>query len=158
MPGTAARTDTGAGAVEQGTAGIIPDPAMGKKGHPMTRGFETLADLIEAAKASAPPLRVAVVNAQQAVVIETLRDAASLGLVEPHLIGDPGMIAELASSAGYGAREWPVTEARSEAEAAAIGVRLVREGKADTLMKGSIHTDLLHCAPQPEALCCPLPG
>lgn len=108
----------------------------------MTRRFETLADLIEAAKASATPLRVAVVNAQQAVVLDTLCDAASLGLIEPHLIGDPGTIAQLASSAGYGAREWPVTAARGEAEAAAIGARLVREGKADALMKGLIHTDL----------------
>ena len=46
----------------------------------------TLRDLIERATAQ-PPIRVAVVNADQGIVLETIRDAQALGLIEPLLIG-----------------------------------------------------------------------
>lgn len=48
----------------------------------------TLDDLIQQARGGAP-IRVAVVNAGQAAVLKTLRDAARRGIAEPVLIGQP---------------------------------------------------------------------
>lgn len=88
-----------------------------------------------------PPIRVGVVSAAQLVVLETLRAAATLGFVEPTLIGDSKAIHDLVISAGKG--EWSdrIIDAKGEGAAAATGVALVREGKIDVLMKGYIHTD-----------------
>ncbi len=91
------------------------------------------------------PIRVAVVNAAQKVLLDTLRDAADIGFVEPILIGEAKAIRDLATSLGIEVATERVVEANSDATAAAAGVRLVREGKVDVLMKGLIHTDaLLH--------------
>ncbi len=99
-------------------------------------------DLIERSRGLAP-IRVAVVNAAQKVVLETLRDAGDLGLTEPTLIGDSRVIRDLAASVGLRVSADHVIEAKSDESAAAAAVKLVRDQKADVLMKGQIHTDAL---------------
>ncbi|CAX23049.1 phosphate acetyltransferase [Methylorubrum extorquens DM4] len=99
-------------------------------------------DLIHQAR-SQPPLRVAVVNAAQRVVLETLREAAELGLVAPHLVGARRILSDLSADIGWPISAIPLTEAADDETAAAVGVRLVREGQADALMKGQVHTDVL---------------
>ena len=99
-------------------------------------------DLIERSRGLAP-IRVAVVNAAQKVVLETLRDAGDLGLTEPTLIGDFCVIRDLAASVGLRVSADHVIEAKSDESAAAAAVKLVRDQKADVLMKGQIHTDAL---------------
>lgn len=106
----------------------------------MKRQTHKLQDLIDRATGG-PLIRVAVVNAAQETVLETLREAAALGFVEPTLIGAANSIRDLASSAGLGDETGRIIDARSDAAAVAAGVKLVREGKADVLMKGLIHTD-----------------
>lgn len=101
-----------------------------------------LNDLIERSK-GLPPIRVAVVNAAQKVVLETLRDAGDLGLIEPTLVGDSSVIRDLAESVGLRVSPDHVIEAKSDGSAAAAAVKLVRDQKADVLMKGQIHTDVL---------------
>lgn len=59
----------------------------------------TLDDLIQRADGG-NPIRVAVVNAAQAAVLETLREAARLGIAEPVLIGRPTEIVEAAAAIG----------------------------------------------------------
>ena len=100
----------------------------------------TLKDLVEAAQAHAP-IRVAVVAADQGLVLETVREAASLGLIEPRLIGDPDAILACAEDAHVEIDPDTIVTAKSDAEAARAGVDLVRTGDADAVMKGQIHTD-----------------
>lgn len=100
----------------------------------------TLDDLIQQTRGTAP-IRVAVVNAAQAAVLETLREATRLGIAEPLLIGRPAEIVEAASALGWEIDPASVIEADSEADAARRGVELVHGGQADALMKGHIHTD-----------------
>ena len=99
-----------------------------------------LQDLIDRATGG-PSIRVAVVNAEQETVLETMREAAALGFVESTLIGNAEFIRYLASPVSLGDAMDHIIDAKSDAAAAAAGVKLVRDGKADVLMKGLIHTD-----------------
>ena len=103
---------------------------------------KTLQHLINQATALGP-IRVAVVDAAQAVVIETLRDAHALGLVEPRLVGAPDLIAALCKDIGWKTGVDWIVPASSDPAAAAKAVELVRAGGADAIMKGNIHTDIL---------------
>ncbi len=88
-------------------------------------------------------MRVAVVDAAQSVVLETLRDAALSGLADPRLIGDRAIILRLCNELSWTPDPDWIIEAGSDVEAAAIGVSMVRSGDAEILMKGNIHTDVL---------------
>ncbi|MBY0226174.1 MAG: bifunctional enoyl-CoA hydratase/phosphate acetyltransferase [Hyphomicrobium sp.] len=101
-----------------------------------------LKDLIERTK-DLTPIRVAVVNAAQKVVLETLRDAVDLGLTEPTLVGESSVIRDLAASVGLRINSDKIIDAKSDGTAAAAAVKLVRDGTVDVLMKGKIHTDIL---------------
>ena len=103
---------------------------------------EGLKDLVEQA-CGLEPIRVAVVDAAQGLVIETIREAHALGIVEPRLIGVPEAIDDACRSVGFEPRDEWIVPARSDPEAAAMAVHLVRTGAADAVMKGNIHTDAL---------------
>ncbi len=107
-----------------------------------TTPLKSLTALVEQAQIS-PPIRIAVVDAAQAVVLETLREAHAIGLVEPVLIGVPQAIAETCDGLGWRVpKEW-IVSAPSDSAAAAKAVGLVRSGSADAIMKGQVHTDTL---------------
>jgi phosphotransacetylase len=106
----------------------------------LMRQAHKLQELIDRSKL-VRPIRVAVVNAAQSVLLETLREAIDLGFVEPTLIGESKAICDLAALAGIRDAADRVIEAKSDPAAASSGVALVREGKVDVVMKGLIHTD-----------------
>jgi phosphotransacetylase len=89
------------------------------------------------------PIRVAVADAAQGLLLETLYEAHALGFAEPHLIGDPASIAAYCQSMGWNvSKDW-IVPASTDPAMAAKAVELVRSGKADVVMKGHIHTDAL---------------
>lgn len=101
-----------------------------------------LDDLIARAQAQAQePVRVAVIAANQGLVLQTVQEAASLGLIEPRLIGNPDAILTQARNAKIEIDASKIIAAENESEAARRGVDLVRDAKADVVMKGNIHTD-----------------
>ncbi len=108
----------------------------------MATHLGTLKDLIDQAQ-KLEPIRVAVVDAAQGLVIETLREAHELGIVEPHLIGDAAAIEKTCLEFGWPVRESWLVPAPNDPAAAAKAVELVRDGRADAIMKGNIHTDVL---------------
>lgn len=108
----------------------------------MTSSAKSLEQLVDQAKALGP-VRVAVASAAQDLVIETMREAQSRGLIEPQLIGEPAAIRRVAAEAGWELPENWVIPAASDSEAADRAVALVREGRADAVMKGHLHTDVL---------------
>lgn len=108
----------------------------------MAARSQRLQHLVDRAK-TLGPLRVAVVDAAQGVVIDTLREAFALGLVEPRLIGDPDAISALCRERDWKAGERHVVSADSDTSSAAKAVELVRAGEADAIMKGNVHTDVL---------------
>jgi len=68
-------------------------------------------------------------------------DAAREGLIEPILVGPAATIAEIAKAKGVKLGDAEVVDVGESHAAAAKAVALVREGKAELLMKGSLHSD-----------------
>jgi phosphate butyryltransferase len=72
-------------------------------------------------------------------------EAASAGILSPILIGPVRVICESARAAGLDISGLPIVDVASDAAAAAAGADLVRDGRAQVVMKGSLHTStLLH--------------
>ena len=75
-------------------------------------------------------------------MLETLREAVELGIAEPRLIGDGPEILALCRDMGWTVEPgWLVDSAPDDA-AAIRAVAMVREGAADIVMKGNLHTDV----------------
>ena len=68
-------------------------------------------------------------------------DAAKQGLITPILVGSAAKIAEVAEAHGIDVRGVEVIDVADSHAAAAGAVRMVREGRAELLMKGSLHSD-----------------
>jgi phosphate acetyltransferase len=98
--------------------------------------------LIERCK-SLPPTPTAVAHPCDESSLRAAVDAAKAGLIAPILVGPKERIAEVAKSAGIDLTGFPMVEAKFSQDSAALAVSLVREGKAEALMKGSLHTDEL---------------
>jgi phosphate acetyltransferase len=70
-------------------------------------------------------------------------DAAKAGLIAPILVGPAERIREVASKCGLDIAAYPIVEAAFSQESAEKAVEQVRAGRAEALMKGSLHTDEL---------------
>jgi len=112
---------------------------------------DTLATLIEAAKRQ-PATPTAVVHPCDATSLAGAVDAAEAGLIAPVLVGPPKRIAAAAEAAGLDISAYPIVETAHSHDSAEKAVAVVREGKAEALMKGSLHTDeLMHEVLRKEA-------
>src|SRR3546814_17472356 len=96
----------------------------------MAGHVKKLQHLIDLAK-GLDPIRVAVADAAQRVVIETLREAHALGFVEPSLVGEPDSIAAFCEDIGWEtAKDWLV-QANTDGGAEEKTVGMGRTGGAD---------------------------
>jgi len=73
-------------------------------------------------------------------------EAAEKGLIVPILVGPREKILSTAASAGLDVRSIQIVDAPHSHAAATNAVELLREAKAELLMKGSLHTDELMAA------------
>lgn len=87
--------------------------------------------------------RVAVAMPHDEEAIGSILAAARQGMAEPVLVGDRSRIERAAAMAGETLGDWDVVPAGSPEEAAAVTVEMVRSGKADVVMKGSLETATL---------------
>jgi phosphate acetyltransferase len=90
-----------------------------------------------------PPPTVAVAHPCDRSAIEGAVDAAELGLITPILVGPASRIREVAAEAHLDISALPIEDTEHSHASAQRAVELVREGKAEALMKGSLHTDEL---------------
>lgn len=104
--------------------------------------MKTIADIIEAAKRSGRK-RIAVAAAQEHTALEAAVDAWKAGLAEPVLVGDLAAMDAIAAELKLDLSPFERIEEKDVAKAAAKAVELVREGKADMLMKGILDTSVL---------------
>jgi len=98
--------------------------------------------LIAAAR-DAGPVTVAVAHPCDRHALAAALDAARMGLIAPILVGPKARIQQAADEAELDISALPLIDAPHSHASAARAVELVREGKADALMKGSLHTDEL---------------
>jgi phosphate butyryltransferase len=73
-------------------------------------------------------------------------EAAEKKLIAPILVGPKGKIAEVAKKAKLDVSHTEIVDAPHSHASATAAVALVREGKAELLMKGNLHTDELLAA------------
>jgi phosphate acetyltransferase len=92
---------------------------------------------------SLPPVTTAVAHPCDQVSLEGVVEAHRLGLIAPLLVGPPARIQSIAKEARLDISGFPLTASAHSHDSAAKAVELVREGKAEALMKGSLHTDEL---------------
>ena len=92
------------------------------------------------------PVPTAVAHPCEASALSGAVEAAKLGLILPILIGPRDKIAATAKSAGIELNGFQIVDAPNSHAAAQKAVELVREARAELLMKGSLHTDELMMA------------
>ena len=98
--------------------------------------------LIEKTKAL-PAMRTAVVHPCDALSLQGALAAAAEEMIVPILVGPRPKIEAAAAEAGVDIGGLEIVEAPHSHAAAERAVELVREGRADILMKGKLHTDEL---------------
>ena len=92
---------------------------------------------------SLTPVPTAVAHPCEASALAGAIDAAKLGLIIPMLVGPRSKIESTAKTAGIDIGKLQVVDAPHSQAAAVKAVELLRQGQAELLMKGSLHTDEL---------------
>ena len=100
------------------------------------------ASLIERGR-NRSPIPVAVCWPCSDVSLAGAVDAAEAGLIHPLLVGSTPVMRKIAELAELDLTSCEMVDVESEAEAARRSTELCRTGRANALMKGSLHTDLL---------------
>ncbi|HEU4923952.1 MAG TPA: phosphate acetyltransferase [Burkholderiales bacterium] len=108
----------------------------------MSHKHEKYQRLIDAAKAL-QPVATAIVHPCDESSLSGAVDAAKLGLIRPILVGPKAKIQAVAAKLELDIAGYEIVDAPHSHGAAAKAVELVRSGKAEALMKGSLHTDEL---------------
>jgi phosphate acetyltransferase len=116
---------------------------MNEKETPSTsRRHEKYDRLIAAAK-KLKPLATAIAHPCDETSLKGAIEAGEAGLIKPILVGSKAKIAAVAKEHSLDLGKIEVVDAPHSNAAAEKAVELVRTGRADLLMKGSLHTDEL---------------
>ena len=97
-------------------------------------------DELEKIARQQPSKRVALAMAEEADALTAIVGAAEADIVEPVLVGNRKEIEDIAVAESLDIGRFTILEADSEVDSARKAVGLVREGKADLLMKGKVAT------------------
>lgn len=90
-----------------------------------------------------PRITTAIAHPCDEVSLESAVEAARLGLIVPVLVGPAARVRNLAGRTNLDISAMEIMDAAHSHDAAAKAVALVRSGRAEALMKGSLHTDEL---------------
>ncbi len=113
--------------------------------------IQTFADLLTSCKQMSTMAKMAVAAADDEHTLEAVMKAHRLKIANPVLVGDAAKIEASLEKLGFSAADYDIFHAPGNIEAARLAVSLVREGKADFLMKGSCPTaDLLRAVVDKE--------
>jgi phosphotransacetylase len=111
-------------------------PAVARERHDK---YERLIQAVEAL----PSTPTAVAHPCDVSALSGALDAAELGIITPILVGPTNKIRAAAEEADRDLGAFEIVDAPHSHAAAERAVALVREGRAEALMKGSLHTDEL---------------
>ncbi|MCH2066916.1 bifunctional enoyl-CoA hydratase/phosphate acetyltransferase [Shimia sp.] len=98
-------------------------------------------DAMLAATAPLDPIATAVVHPCDAASLIGALEARDKTLITPILVGPEDRIKAVAAEEGHNIDGLDIVDAKHSHASAQAAVRLVREGKAQALMKGALHTD-----------------
>ncbi len=105
-------------------------------------GLQYLLDAASAMEA----VDTAVVHPCDVTSLSSALDACAAGLIRPILVAPQAKLRSIAENAGLDLSGIPIEDVPHSHAAAARAVQLVHEGKAEAMMKGSLHTDELMSA------------
>jgi phosphate acetyltransferase len=89
------------------------------------------------------PVPTAVAHPCESTALIAALEAGAKGLITPILVGPAAKIEDVAKRSGITIGQTRIVDAPHSHAAAAKAVELVRQGEAELLMKGSLHTDEL---------------
>lgn len=98
---------------------------------------------LEKLAAGGPGKRVALAMAEESDALCAVVEAAKRNIVVPVLVGNEKEIKEIAKKEGLDISPYTIINALGEKEAAYTSVNLIKEGKADCLMKGKVATSTI---------------
>ncbi len=108
-------------------------------------------DLKEKVKASGAVKRLIAVSADDAHTLEAVMEAKKDGMVVPIFIGESEAIKKTLEEIGEKPDEYRIYEEPDFDKAAELGVKLIKDGKGDFLMKGRLETSqILRALVKPE--------
>jgi phosphotransacetylase len=119
----------------------------GSKETPRHEAYENLLRRCQ----SLEPVVTAVAYPCEKTALTGAIEAAEAKLISPILVGPKKKIQEIAKEAGLNIEPYPIEDVDGPRESAAKAVELIRAGRAEVLMKGSLHTDDLLGAVVPSA-------
>jgi phosphate acetyltransferase len=105
-------------------------------------GRERYQQLIAAAQNEAR-IKVAVAHPCDHVSLRGVIEAHKLGLIEPILVAPPERVHSVAKEADLDISAFEIVASAHSQDSAAKAVEVVKAGRAEALMKGSLHTDEL---------------
>jgi phosphate acetyltransferase len=108
----------------------------------MTRKHEKYERLLALCK-GLPPARTAVAHPCDETSLRGAVEAADMGILVPILVGPRARIEAVAKQNGLDIRRFEIVDAPHSHASAEAAVRLAGQGRAEMLMKGSLHTDEL---------------
>jgi phosphate acetyltransferase len=92
------------------------------------------------------PVKAAVAHPCDEASLQSAVEAARLRLVQPILVGPEQRIRAAAAEHRLDISSFEIVDAQHSEQSAAKAVELARDGRAEALMKGSLHTDELMAA------------
>jgi phosphate acetyltransferase len=113
--------------------------AVSPAAHPPESKYDRLINRAKAVTAA----KTIVVHPCDETSLRGAIEAASLGIVNPILVGPAAKIKNVAREHKLDIAKFEIIDAPHSDAAATKGVELVREGRGELLMKGSLHTDEL---------------
>ncbi|MEJ2595978.1 MAG: bifunctional enoyl-CoA hydratase/phosphate acetyltransferase [bacterium] len=104
--------------------------------------IKKLTDLLEINR-NKPPKRIVVAAAADVDVMEAVKNSREQGIIEPVLVGDEPRIRDIAAQFDFNLDDVEVIHNPDKYGASELAVKLIREGKAEILMKGLVSTGIL---------------
>ncbi len=88
-----------------------------------------------------PPVKTAIVGTGAPVVLESVRASVDAGIIDPVLIGEPDILAQIGDEIGFDISQHEIVSTPDEKAMGEIGAALARANEVHMVMKGHIHTD-----------------
>ena len=88
-----------------------------------------------------PPVKTAIVGTGAQVVLESVRASVDAGIIDPVLIGEPDILAQIGDEIGFDVSHHEIVPTPDEKAMGEVGAALARANEVHMVMKGHIHTD-----------------
>lgn len=105
--------------------------------------IKKLTDLETLAKSKATTRKIAVAAAGDLDVLEALKNAVGHGIVEPILVGIEEKIRKICDDIDFDISNFEIIDIEDKFEASTMAVKMIKEGRAEILMKGLVSTGVL---------------